>query len=29
VPVAEVAPELEARARQAVKNCPERAISMT
>jgi len=29
VAVAEVAPELEARARQAVRNCPERAISMT
>jgi ferredoxin len=29
VAVAEVAPELEAKARQAVRNCPEREISMT
>ncbi len=29
VPVADVPPELEAKARQAVVNCPERAISST
>jgi ferredoxin len=29
VPVPEVPPELEAKAREAVENCPERAISVS